>query len=274
MNETVCVNIDEGREIWVATLMCAQYLESTVDSIIVRDNEFKPIGIVGGYDLLDHLRKNPTRDFQYQTRVREIMFKDFPQVNKKTKLIHLVEIWKKSRRAFAVILNEFGDCSSVSARKMIKVGARSKSDISVSSIQKKKIVTFETDDSLGRILDLMFENKTRKLVLENTNQYISDRLILGEISNTLRFQSDIDNFLDIPANGLKLENAKVITEDLKFDQLCSLMEEMDYPCVVFDGTVITPWDICLNLLSADFTEASSMGYKGKSTCPHCGKDIG
>jgi hypothetical protein len=36
----VCVNIDEGGEIWVATLMCAQYLESAVDSIIVRDRGF------------------------------------------------------------------------------------------------------------------------------------------------------------------------------------------------------------------------------------------
>ena len=254
--------------------MCAQYLESTVDSIIVRDNDFKPIGIVGGYDLLDHLRRNSTRDFQYQTRVGEIMFKDFPQVDKKTKLIDLVEIWKKSRRAFAVILNELGDCSTISARKMIKVGTRSKSDISVSSMQKKKIVTFRLDDSLGKILDLMFENKTRKLVLENTNQYISDRLILGEVSNTLRFQPDIDNFLDIPANDLKLETAKVITEDLNFDQLCSLMEQMDYPYVVFNETVVTPWDVCLTLLLEDFTEPPSTGYKGKNTCPHCGKDLG
>jgi predicted transcriptional regulator len=254
--------------------MCAQYLESTVDSIIVRDNDFKPIGIVGGYELLDHLRKNSTPDFQYQTRVGDIMFKDFPQVDKKTKLIDLVEIWKKSRRAFAVILNEFGDCSTISARKMIKVGTRSKSDISISSMQKKKIVTFRLDDSLGKILDLMFENKTRKLVLENTNQYISDRLILGEISNTLRFQSDIDNFLDIPADDLKLETAKVITEDLNFDQLCSLMEQMDYPYVVFEGTVVTPWDVCLTLLLEDFTEPPLTGYKGKNTCPHCGKDLG
>ncbi|HEU4467508.1 MAG TPA: hypothetical protein VFR61_00555 [Nitrososphaeraceae archaeon] len=254
--------------------MCAQYLESTVDSIIVRDNDFKPVGIIGGYELLDHLRKNPTRDFQYKTRVGEIMFKDSPQVDKKTKLMDLVEIWKKSRRAFAVIINEFGDCSTVSARKMINVGARCKSDVSISSIQKKKIVTFKQDDSLGKILDLMFENKTRKLVLENTNQYISDRLILGEISNTLRFQADIDNFLDIPANHFKLESAKVITEDLNFDQLCSLMEQMDYPYVVFDGTVVTPWDVCLTLLLEDFTDPPSTTYKGKSTCPHCGKDIG
>jgi len=156
---------------------------------------------------------------------------------------------------------------------MIKVG-RCKSDISVSSMEKKKIVTFRPDDSLGKILNLMYENKTRKLMLDNTSQYISDRLILGEISNTLRFQADIDYFLDIAATQFKLENAKIITEDLNFDQLCSMMEKMDYPYVVFDGTVVTPWDVCVTLVSEDLIEPPATGYKGKTTCPHCGNDIG
>ena len=270
LTETVCVNIDKDREVWVATLMCAQYLESVVDSVIVRDDDFKPIGIVGGYDLLDHLRKNPALDFQYRTKVEEIMFKDLPQVDKKIKLIDLVEIWKKSHRAFAVILNEFGDCSSVSARKMITIGARYKSNIFVSSMEKKKIVTFGLDDSMEKILDLMYENKTRKLILENSTRYISDRLILGEISNSLRDQANIDYFLDIPASKLKLEDVKVITEDVNFQKLCSMMEKMDHPYVLYNETVVSPWDVCLTLLSEDLEAPLSTA---KRTCPHCGKDM-
>jgi hypothetical protein len=53
---------------------------------------------------------------------------------------------------------------------------------SISSVLKNKIVNFRIEDSLGKILELMFRNMTRKLILENSNQYISDRLILGEIS--------------------------------------------------------------------------------------------
>lgn len=77
-----CMNIHYRRDVWVATLMCAQYLESAVDSIVVRDDDFRPIGIVGGYDLLDHLRKNPTRDSQYKAKVEEIMFRDIPKTKK------------------------------------------------------------------------------------------------------------------------------------------------------------------------------------------------
>jgi CBS domain-containing protein len=253
LTDTVCVNIHNEREVWVATLMCAEYLDSFIDSIIVRDIDFKPIGIVGGFELLDHLRKNPTRDYQYRTKVGEIMLKGLPFIEKTTKLRDLIQIWKNSQRAFSIILNEFGDCSAISARRMIEVGTKCQTSISISSMPQKKIVTFRRDASLGEILDLMYENKTRKLLLEESNQFISDRLILGEVSKMLRFQTEIDYFLDISANQFTLENAQTITEDLKFNQICSIMEKMNHPFVVYKDTVFTPWDVCIILLSEDLT---------------------
>lgn len=141
LTDTSCVYIDKEREVWVATEMCAQYLESTVDSIVVRDSG-KPIGIVGGYDLLDHLRKSPTRESQYLTKVEEIMFKDLPHIGKETRLRELIGNWKSSRRAFAYISNEFGDHSPVSARKMLEAGMRYGINISISSLPKNKSSLF------------------------------------------------------------------------------------------------------------------------------------
>jgi predicted transcriptional regulator len=248
LGDTICINLNKGADVWVATLMCAQYVESFVDSIIVRDDDFKPIGIISGYDVLAHLQKNPTRDFQYNTKVGEIMFKNLPQIEKTTKFVDLIQIWKKSRRAFTIIDNEFGDCSSISARKLIEVGRKCKTEIPISSMPKKKIVTFQQDDSLGKILTLMFENNTRKLLLENSDQFISDRLILGEISRMLKYQKDKDHFLDIPINQFQLENVKAVKQDLNFNQLCTMMEKMKYPCVTYNDTIFTPWDVCLTLL--------------------------
>lgn len=273
LTDTVCVNINQEREVWVATLMCSEYLESMVDSIIIRDEKFEPVGIVGGHDLLNHLRKNPKRDSQYQTKVKEIMLKNPLQVEKRTKFKDLMKSWIESRRAFAIITNEFGDCSAVSARKMIQVGTKCKAAISISSIPKKKIVTFEKDDTLGKILDLMFENKTRKLVLENSHQFISDRLILGEISKILKFQTNVEYFLDLPINQFKFEDVTAIGEDIKFNRLCSIMENMDHPYVVYKDTVISPWDVCITLMREDAL-IPPPGYREKRICPHCGKEIG
>lgn len=272
LTDVSCPEIQKNREVWVATEMCAQYLESTIDAIVVRGDDNKLAGIVGGYDLLDCIRKHPTRNFQYTCAIEEIMFKDFLQVEKKTKFKDLMGKWKNTRRAFAVISNNSGSYSPISARKMLEVGIRYKMDITVSSISKKKIITFQGDEPLSKILDLMFENKTRKLLLVNSNQFISDRTILEGISRMLKFQQNIDNFLDVPINQFTFDHIKVITEDLKFDKLCSVMNKMEHPYVIYKDIVVSPWDVCLSLINENVTEISEK-YQMKQKCPHCGNDV-
>jgi len=270
LTEAPCVYLNEEREVWVATEMCVQYLESTVDSIVIRNNDLTPIGIVGGYDLLNHIRKNPTRDFQYENKVKEIMFEEVPIVEKETTYRDLMEKWKKSRRAFAITPNSFQGYSPISARKMLDVGIKCQSDISISSMPKKKIVTFGLDDSLGKIIDLMFEFNTRKLLLEYSNQFISDRIILEEISKMLKFHPGIDNFLDIPVSQIELREATVLKEDLSLNQICRRLYRMDHPYLIYKDITVSPWDICLTLLSDGVTEGSG---ESKKVCPHCGGNI-
>ncbi len=277
LTDTSCVYIDKEDEIRVAAEICAQYLESAVDSILVLD-ENKPVGIVGGYDLLDHLRKNPKRESQYITKVKDIMFKELPQISSETRLGQLLEDWKTSRRAFAYV--PIGsDYSPISARKMLELGMRIESDISLSSMPKTKAaVTFRRYDTLGHILELMFEHKTRKLLLEESNQFISDRLILGQISKVLRFQENIEYLLDLPVKELSLGYAREINEDMKLDRLCVLMDKMDHPYIIYKkrDMVVTPWDICLTLQSAFLRESQLVrpGYwQPRMVCPHCGGEI-
>ena len=262
--------IDKSRDIWIVTEMCAQYLESTIDAIVVKD-ENNSIGTIGGYEILSHLRQNPTNTF-FRTKIEEIFFKPLSQVNEKIKLVDLIERWKKTRRAFSAIANQYGDYFSISARKLLEIGKQYKSGVSISSIPKKKIISFKGHESLGAILDMMFKNHTRKILLENSNQFISDRIILGEISKLLKFQ-EIDNLLDIPINQFKFEYAKEITTDLTLNQICLIMDKMDHPCILYQDSIVTCWDICLILLSEKLTESSGKNYLQKKICPHCGKMI-
>ena len=270
LTDTPCVYLNEEREVWVATEMCVQYLESIVDSIVIRNGDLTPVGIVGGYDLLNHIRKNPTRDFQYEHKVKEIMYNELPIVEKETRFKDLMETWKNSKRAFAITPNSFQGYSPISARKLLDVGIKCQSNVSISSIPKKKIVTFDLDDSLGKIIDLMFEHNTRKLLLEYSNQFISDRIILEEISKTLKFHSDVENLLDIPVSQIELQNVTVLKEDLNLNQICLMLYEMDHPYLIYRDISVSPWDICLTLLSDGITQRSE---ESKKSCPHCGGDI-
>ena len=270
LTNTPCVYLNQEREVWVATEMCVQYLESSVDSIVIRNDDLTPVGIVGGYDLLNHIRKNPTRDFQYEHKVKEIMFEELPVVEKETRFKDLMERWKHSRRAFAITPNSFQGYSPISARKMLEVGIKCQSNTSISSIPKKKIITFGLDDSLGKIIDLMFEHNTRKLLLEYSDQFISDRIILEEISKMLKFQPDVENFLDIPVNQIDLQKATILKEDMNLNQISLMLYKMDHPYLIYKDISVSPWDICLALLSDDVTQRSA---ESKKSCPHCGGDV-
>ncbi len=182
------------------------------------------------------------------------MEKRWPTVSGETKLKELMEFWKNTRRAFAAIPNEFSDYSGISAKKMLEVGKRIKTKILISELPDKKLVTFPNNTTIGNVLNLMLENNTRRLILENSTKFINDRIILEKITEDLKCLKDVENFLEIPINEFKLEEIKVISDDLSISEVSKIMYEMEHPCVLFRDKIITPWDICLILLSEKITE--------------------
>jgi len=253
LTSSLCVNIEKGAETWVVTGMLVQQLESFTDAVVVREND-KPIGIVGGKDVIVKLIENPTSNFFYNTKVEDIMEKKWPTVSKETKLRELIEFWKKTRRAFAAIPNEFLDYSAISAKKLLEVGKKIKTNITISELPEKKLLTFTNDNTIGNVLNLMLEGNTRRLILKNSNQFINDRIIIQKITEELKCLQDVDNFMSIPISEFKLEELKIVTENLSIPQVSKIMYEMKHPCVIFQDKIITPWDICLILLSEKLTE--------------------
>lgn len=253
LTSSLCVNIEKGTKTWVATGMLVQQLEAFTDAVVVRDND-KPIGIVGGKDVIVKLIAEPTSDFFSKTNVEDIMEKRWPTVSKKTRLYELMEFWKNTRRAFAAIPNEFSDYSAISAKKLLEVGKRIKTNVSISELPEKKLVTFPKDGTIGSILNLMLEKNTRRLILENSNKFINDRIILEKISEELKYLKDVENFLDVPISEFKLEKIREIPDDISIPEVSKIMYEMEHPCVIFQDKIITPWDICLILLSEKLVE--------------------
>jgi CBS domain-containing protein len=171
-----------------------------------------------------------------------------------TKLREIIEQWKQTGRAFSILPNTLGGYSAISARKLLEVGKTSLTEMTISELPKKKIVTFKIGAKVNDIINLMLKNRTRKVLLENTNQFISDRIIIEKIAMDLNYLRDVNNFLDMPVVGFNLEYAKVIAKDIKINELASIMFGMIHPYVVFRDQVVSPWDICLTLLSERFEE--------------------
>lgn len=92
----------------------------------------------------------------------------------------------------------------------------------------------------------MLENRTRKILLDGTNQFINDRIIIETIEK-FDYLLGTDNFLDIPVGVVSLESAKTISDDLNLSEISKIMYGMSQPLVIHEDRVISPWDVCMAL---------------------------
>jgi len=245
LTSTPCVNVRKNAKVRVVAGMLVQYLESFTDSVVVRD-DVKPIGVIGGREIIQGVFKNPSSDFFEMKFVEEITDNRLCVITSNSSLKELISLWKNVGRAFAIINVGNDDYSVVSARKLLEIGMNNDFDFHMSKIPKKKIVTIDNDANFGDVMRLMLENKTRKIMLEGTNQFINDRIIIETIEK-FNFLLGRNNFLEIPINVVSLETAKTISEDLNLSDVSKIMYEMSQPLVVYEERVISPWDICMAL---------------------------
>ncbi len=253
LTHSLCIHIEKGKEVWVVAGMLAQYLESATDSVLVLDKG-KPAGVIGGKEIMENILKNPTSSLFYGTKVEDIMESNPLIVTEDTLYKDLMNQWLKRGRAYAIIANEWKNYSAISAKKILEVGMRCKTYLSIRDLPKKPCITFKKDDTLGSIIKSMFEHKTRKILLENSNKYINDRIIIEAITEKMGYLKEMDYFLDVPASIIELEEARVIFDDLTINEVSAMMYDMEHPYVIYKEWVVTPWDICNILLSEGITE--------------------
>ena len=250
LESTPAVSIRRENKIWVAAGMLIHYLESFTDSLVVTDDKSKPLGIVGGKEVLENILKNPSSTLFDDTIVEDIMDKNVDIISKQITLKDLLQRWTQTRRAFSILPNQFKGYSVISARKLLEIGANCKTEMTVSELPKKNVATFMHDDTLKDIIHSMFENKTRRLVFKNTSNFISDRIIIEYIVRELNYLRNIDYFLDLKfEEPFRLAESKVISDDMKISELSKIMFGMLHPFVMYQDQVISPWDLCMALLS-------------------------
>lgn len=249
LSSTPAVSIRKENKMWTATCMLMHYLESFTDSLVVTEGDEKPIGVIGGKEVIENIFENPSSDFFDKTTVEQVMDKNLIIISEKIKLVELLEKWKQTRRAFSIIPNSLGGYSAISGRKLLEIGANCITDVTISELSKREIITFNRNDTMKDIISLMLQNNTRRLVLKNTNMFISDRLIIQTIAQKFDFFRNV-KLLDLRiAESFDLEEAKEISTDINLAEISKIMSVMVHPCIIFQDRVITSWDICAALQS-------------------------
>lgn len=252
LTNTPCVSIQSRAKAEEAIYLLVPYLETMTDSLVVTGDDNEPIGIIGGKEFIQMLAE-PTAGM-FDGDVGTIMSPHITRVSGTSKLGEIIGEWEKTGRAFSIIPNPIGGYSAISARKLLEVGKSSMTDMAISELPEKRAITFRMDSTVREVIGMMLENKTREILLENTNQFASDRVIIEKIATDTNHLRNVENFLELPVVGFGLEYAKVIPKDLKVNELSSIMFGMLHPYALFRGRTISPWDICLALLSEKIQE--------------------
>ena len=181
------VSIRKENKMWIATCMLMHYLESFTDSLVVTEEDEKPMGVIGGKEIIENIFENPSSDFFDKITVEQVTDKNLIIISEEIKLGELLDKWKQTRRAFSIIPNNLGGYSAISGRKLLEIGANCITDVTISELPKKEIITFSRYDTIKDIMGVMLQKNTRKLILKNTNNFISDRLIIQTIAQKLNF---------------------------------------------------------------------------------------
>ena len=231
-----------------AAILLPHHLETLTDSLVVTSDD-KPVGIVGGIEVLEGILKNPTLGFLDKTKIGDIMSKKLVIINSKSTFSELVDTWLQTRRAFAIAPNQYHGYSVISARKILEVGTSYEINTSISAIPTKKMMTFQKKDTIRDIIQRMFDNKTRKLVLQGTSFFINDRIIIEKLTREFNCLRGGEDFLGLSSDIFNLDQANNVLGDLTISEACKIMLDMKSPYLMTDGKVISPWDIIMILAS-------------------------
>src|SRR5574337_587741 len=113
--------IGNKEKIWVAASMLVRFLETFTNNLVVMEND-NPVGMLGGKEFIEKFSKNPTHSFFTEFTVQHIMNKNLYVASSATKVDELFKKMQRINRDFALVQNEEGEYSTVSARRLLEVG--------------------------------------------------------------------------------------------------------------------------------------------------------
>ncbi len=111
------------------------------------------------------------------------------------------------------------------------------------------IVSVKADTPLRNALQMMFEKRHRRIFISGGREFVSDRTIIDHIFSPgilSAMANRGDDVLNIPVSSVGMLSAKEVEEDTPLaDAAKELRAQHAGQCLVFDGHVVTPWDIVM-----------------------------
>lgn len=229
-------SVTTNDNIWIATSMLSRISDVT-NSLVVIEDEF-PIGTISIYEILNGLQKNPKPQY-FEETVTKIMNPDFYIDSRNVNVANILKRINKAKNPFTVIENDKNNFSQFSIRQVLEIGSLCKSNVTASSFPKKQSSTFRRDDKFRDVIEKLSFNEF--ILLEDELSFVNHDLFLEKIKELSSIPNN--NILELSASTFKTVTPTLISDKLTIAEMCRMMLNMKYPCLMTSEQMITPRDI-------------------------------
>jgi predicted transcriptional regulator len=230
--------ITPNDNIWIATAMLARISDITSNLVVIED-EF-PIGTVSALEIISGLQKEPTVSF-FDTNVTRIMNVDYYIDSRNVNVSDILKRMERAKNPFTLIQNDNTSFSQFSIRQVLEIGALCKNNIVASSFPKKQIPVYKREDKISDVIEILNKDKNQLALLECENSFVNCEILLEKIKELNTPQSQ--NLLELSASTFKTITPTLISDRMTLSDMCKIMINSRYPCVMTSELVITPHDV-------------------------------
>ncbi|MGH9973633.1 MAG: CBS domain-containing protein [Nitrososphaeraceae archaeon] len=221
-----------------------------VDGLVVVEGE-RPIGRIGSKQILLTIINSKYPDW-LEVSAAQMMDNSRIYLEMDLPLSKAINIFKQTGFAFIPITKSGLVVASLTIRDVLPIITRTTPSLSLKDISSPLVLLSNKTD-LKTALRIMFERKIRNMIVRVDNDYYvaNDRKILEFLfsqngrklvrTNNMGAEAvEIDLIDMVPAIKVK-ENTTV-------SQAAELLMDINTPCLLLEGSIITPWDIVMKTI--------------------------
>jgi predicted transcriptional regulator len=224
-----------------------------VDGIIVLVKG-KPVGRIGSLHILRQISSNSSSNWS-KIYASNVMESSEASVEATDPISKLLTIFGQTKFAFAPVMMKGRAATSITIRDLLHLIGDAKISEPCKTLSSP-LVKCSSDINLQSVIDLMFRENVRNMVVEDQNCkfVVTDRKILEFLfSPAVKHQIQDGKTLDeFSVVALDPDSAPpILTRELDISQSAELLTSLENSFLLFEDSILTPWDVIMKTIGKE-----------------------
>ncbi|HXY56052.1 MAG TPA: hypothetical protein VEH01_00425 [Nitrososphaerales archaeon] len=207
-------------------------------------------GIFGFSCLARILTLGPEKFSSFMERPCEDVSEPLATVQARSGLARLLDTYLEARFGFARVVERRGVGALLSLDDTLRLFDERVIDSALEIAEvASEVFSLPMETTLREALDEMFARRYRRVFVRGTKEFIWDRGIIEHLFSPAVLarvaQDPSADPLGIPISGLTRTKAKEAEPSMTLSQAAKALGNERGQCLVFDGKVVTPWDVVM-----------------------------